>query len=153
MPFIASGIASVIGTLISVSPVQQSETCAIRHTAEGTLKESIHEDGFSFKGYDALCKRLKQEGLTLAIVSDSGVLAERSYGWVNVRLRRTSSGISGWFSRVCTILSREASTPAAKKAEYDALNSVAEQIARDPAPFIASVVEAETDARNAPRPS
>ncbi|MET3725881.1 hypothetical protein [Sphingomonas trueperi] len=113
------------------------------------MKESIREDGFNFKGYDALCKRLKQEGLTLAIVSDSGVLAERSYGWVNVRLKRTSSGVSGGFSRVCTIMSREASTPAAKKAEYDALNSVAEQIARDPAPFIESVVEAESIAKSA----
>lgn len=113
------------------------------------MTELVRQHGLEFVGYNRLCAMLRTHGMGLSIASSSGVLAERSYGWVSIKLYRKVNGIGGTHSRSSTSLSHMASSPEASRLLLEALSFALTEIAESPERYIASVVEAETMSRRA----
>jgi hypothetical protein len=134
-------------------PPRASPACAISYDARADLTETIRAERFTFEGYDALCALLDREGMALDIVSSSGVLQERAYGWVSIRLVRTSTRVYGALSRSSTTISREANSPEAQRLTLQSTNSVLHDIARSPNEFVQSVAEEEARLRRALAPT
>ena len=129
--------------------------CSIAYDARQELTDLIRAERFTFDGYDALCARLDKEGMAIDIVSGSGVLQERAFGWASIRLVRISTRIYGSLSRASTSLGREATTPEAQHLALQSTNSALRDIARDPDEFVRSVVDEEARLRRvlAPAPA
>jgi hypothetical protein len=139
-------ILSAVLTKASASAQQAKVECAITHNASGELRESVRELGFTFKGYDRLCRLMDENDLLLDVRTQSGVLQGRSYGWVSVALKRNRSGVVGTMVSNSTFISTDVSTPDARRIQLEALNDAVEGIAKEAEVYATSVVEAERKA-------
>lgn len=154
----ATGIALAIATLTLTFPAKRVEAqakrqtseaeCDIRYTADSGLTEALRGIGFGFEGYDKLCRRLRETDMGVDFTTSSGVLKERSYAWVNVRLYRRSNGVLSVGSRSTTTMSNVADTPEARRALLESANSTLAAIASDPEPYFSSVAAEEARLRS-----
>lgn len=149
----AAARAAIACILLSVAaPVVAQDSaakCAIAFSANDAMTEIITREGFSFDGYDQLCRALRTQGLQLYISSDTGVLTERAYGWVRVVLERKTTGVQGSSARLTTMMNRGVNSPAAERALYDALSDALAHIAGRADEYVASVTAQETRLRRA----
>ena len=120
-------------------PQQPKPRCSIDYSANSTLTDLIKSRGFRFDGYDRLCPMLAARGLGLDIISDSGVLAERSYGFIFVALRRVKTAVVGSKGRSSVVVSRTVSTPEAENMMMEALSNALTEFAKAPEPFMDAV--------------
>jgi len=130
-------------------PPAKLSACSITYASEGDLRDVLRERGFGFRGYDALCERLRRDGLMVDFTHSSGVLTERAYGWVIARLMRRATRVQGTLAQSNTSMSRTASTPEAKGLLFDAANAALESVAADLDAHAASVAAEEARLRAA----
>jgi len=131
----------------AAAPKPARPSCSISYEAPADLTETIQAERFTFDGYDAFCALLDREGLAIDIVSGDGVLQERAFGWASIRLVRMATRVYGSRSRAVTTLSREATTPEARRLTLQSTNSVLRDIASDADSFVRSVAEEEARLR------
>jgi hypothetical protein len=121
--------------------------CSFSYEAPHDLTDLIEREGFAFTGYDALCRRLENEGVAVSIESSSGVLQGRAYGWAVVSIARKKTKVYGSRTSRATSLSNAADTPEANKMALKSVNIALDEIARDPGSFIKSVASQEASLR------
>jgi hypothetical protein len=134
---------ALMATAASAQTAVGTGKCSIFYDAPPALTQTVEANGFDFKGYDALCARMRRENVGVQVDASEGVLTERAFGWVNIRLYRRSTRIASTLKQANTTLSRAADTPAARKVTWEALNSALAEIARDGEPFFVSLREEE----------
>lgn len=154
-----SGLAVTIAAICAMLQVNRVEAqdkrqaaedeCIIRYTPDGDLTEVLRNEGFKFAGYDKLCRRLRAADMAVDFTNSSGVLRERSYAWVTVRLYRRSNGVLSKSAYSTTILSDIADTPRAQRILWDSVNQALDAVANNPEPYFASVAAEEIRLRSA----
>jgi hypothetical protein len=123
--------------------------CSITFNADDPMTEVINREHFDFQGYDALCAALQAGHLQVDIDSDRGVIDDKAFAWVRVRLARISTTVRSDIARSTTRLATPADEATAAKAEMDALNESLENVATERDAYIKSVGEEEARLRAA----
>jgi hypothetical protein len=117
--------------------------CSINYTADNQTADVIQREHFGFDGYDALCSALQAAHLKLDIDSDKGVLNDRAYAWVIIRLASDSTGVPSDRLSSTTKITTPADEETASKALMDVINDSLATIAAKKDEYIQSVAAEE----------
>ena len=112
--------------------------CRLTYAAADDISEIIDDNHFRFEGYDELCQALKAQGLMLSIDAHFGVLTARSYGFATIRIMDERHKVKAVQLAWAISMNEEASTPAAKNAAMDSINTTLARIAAAKADYIHS---------------
>lgn len=129
--------------MLTVQPAADA-SCVLSYSAAPPITQVMHDQGFDFENYEAVCEAARRHGLELTISGASGVEAERAFGWASVTIRRAETGALSAVEHVSTYLSAEANEAAAADMLYFAVNSAANEMAGHIDQHVRSI-EAEED--------
>jgi hypothetical protein len=142
----------LIGASIAViaSPsFARAADCSITYTADTQISDMIEREHFSFEGYDELCSALQAAHLKVDIDDDKGVLNDRAFAWVSIRLARVSTSVTSDLYSTTTKITTPADEETASKATMDAINESLANIATEKDKYIQSVAAEEARLRAA----
>lgn len=134
---------------IASPSLARAADCSITYSADDQIGDVIEREHFGFEGYDALCAALQAAHLKVVIEGDKGVLDDRAFAWVNIRLARKSTTVTSDFARQTTKIITPADDATASKAVMDAINESLENIATEKDKYIQSVAAEEARLRAA----
>ena len=137
----------LMGAAIAAPGLARASDCSITYTADDAMTAVIEHEHFGFAGYDELCPALKAAHLKIDIDGDKGVLNDRAFVWVMVRLESVSTTVTSDFYRSTTKITTPADEETASKAAMDAVNESLEHIAAEKDKYIQSVAAEEARLR------
>jgi hypothetical protein len=132
---------------IASSSFARASDCSIVYTAAAQTSEVIERHHFAFEGYDALCSALQTAHLKLDIDGDKGVLNDRAFAWVSVRLARESTTVTSDFASETTKIATPADDATASTLAMEAINDSLANIATEKDKYIQSVAAEEARLR------
>jgi len=135
-----------IAAIASPSFARASD-CSITYTAEAQMSEVIERHHFAFEGYDTLCSALQAAHLKLDIDGDKGVLNDRAFAWVSIRLARKSTTVNSDLASETTKITTPADDATASKMAMEAINDSLANIAAEQDKYIQSVAAEEARLR------
>jgi mannose/cellobiose epimerase-like protein (N-acyl-D-glucosamine 2-epimerase family) len=121
--------------------------CSITYTADARMSEVIERDHFAFDGYETLCSALQAADLKLDIIGDKGVLNDRAFAWVSVRLARESTTVTSDFVSETTKIATPADDATATKIAMHAINDSLANMTAEKDKYIQSVAAEEARLR------
>jgi hypothetical protein len=125
----------------------RASDCSITYTADTQMSEVIERNHFAFEGYDTLCPALQAAHLKLDIIGDKGVLNDRAFAWVSVRLARESTTVTSDFASETTKIASPADDATASTLAMEAINDSLTNIATEKDKYIPSVAAEEARLR------
>ena len=117
--------------------------CIITYQASDSLERVIRENGFKFDGYDRLCNSLETQGMGIHFTHSTGILVERTYGWITIRFFRIHNKIYGEKGRSATSISTYTDFQASDRTLMDALSRGLKYVAEHQEDYIQSVEDEE----------
>lgn len=141
--FLAAVLLAPIAGLPAAAMAQDAAPppCEISIISNERLQDAVdgHTETLHFNGYDGLCQRLAQEGFGLKFDDNSGIEAERTFGWVSVAMFDLATEITSPARQTTISLTADLREEDKAAMLVESLRAAMGELAQDQDLFVASL--------------